>query len=64
MQVAQFRDGQGKWQNIPMTGFTTNIEGLAFQYSKQHGVHTRVADIQEGKDPKEIKVFSCVLRRR
>lgn len=64
MQVAQFRDGQGKWVNIPMTGFTTNVEGLAFQYSKQHGCHTRVADIVEGKDPKEVKVFSCVVRRR
>lgn len=64
MQVAQFRDGQGKWNNIPMTGFTTNVEGLAFQYSKQHGVHTRVADIVEGKETKELKVFSCVLRKR
>lgn len=64
MLVAQFRDGQGKWNNIPMTGFNTNVESLAFQYSKQHGTHTRVADIVEGKEVKEVKVFSCVLRRR
>ena len=64
MVVAQFRDDKGKWLNIPMTSYTTNPENLAFQYSKQHGVHTRVAEIQEGKDAKEIKVFSCVLRRR
>lgn len=64
MQVAQFRDGQGKWITIPMTAFNTNLENLAFQYSKQHGVHTRVAELTEGKEAKEIKVFSCVLRRR
>ena len=64
MQVAQFRDGQGKWINIPMTSFNTNVDSLAFQYSKQHGVHTRVAELVEGKDPKEIKVFSCILRKR
>lgn len=64
MLVAQFRDAQGKWINIPMTGFNNNVESLAFQYSKQHGTHTRVAKLVEGKDPEEVKVFSCVLRRR
>lgn len=63
MLTAQFRDSRGKWINIPTAGLNMSSELLAFNYCKQHGVHTRVAEIAEGKEPKEVKVYSCARKR-
>lgn len=63
MLVAQFRDSKGKWITIPTAGINSSTDALAFQYCKQHGVHTRVADLVEGKEPKEMKVYTCTRRR-
>lgn len=66
MVIAQFRDAMGKWINIPTIGPNASVESTAFQYCKQNGVHTRVAEIVESKEgqvTKELKVFTCVRKR-
>ena len=53
MRVAQFRDGNGRWVDIPTVGISTDPDNLAWHYTKQHSLRTRVVET----DGKEVKVL-------
>jgi hypothetical protein len=58
MRTAQFRDGNGRWLDIPSVGVVENPDNLAWHYCKQHGIRTRIVEVngKEVKVLKEIKI--------
>lgn len=56
MKFPQYKDGKKGWVNIPTIGIPDNPEVLAYEYCRQHGLSTRVVDI-EGKETKTLKEF-------
>jgi hypothetical protein len=63
MKMAQYKDGRGNWINIPAIGIPQNPENLAYQYCLQHGLLTRVVDIN-GSEVKVTKEFKSKRRAR
>lgn len=63
MKLPQYKDSKRGWLNIPTIGIPANPEVLAYEYCRQHGLSTRVVDI-DGKEEKVIRTYNRQKRSR
>lgn len=62
-KFAQFKDDNGRWQELPINDYRVTPEIIAMESSKT-GMTTRVVEYQKDGELKVLKVFKIQRKNR